>query len=221
MNKIKSFFFSILFLSISLTNFAQIVKPSNAQIHTASVYTGLDYSLIGISLGYSYYVPKYKTAAFVNLTQSSALLGTGNYRMQLGLQNWQLYGKQFMLKTAASFTYARSINNAGKYNSLGLTINANPAILFRKYAVGLDLQYNPFFATNIQHSDLWKQNYYNSKDGWYSTTAVNVRAGIVVNKQFGKTKNTAVFIKGGYQNNGQYDKLTPNIYFITGITKSF
>jgi hypothetical protein len=220
-NATKILFLSLILLQMNNSLYAQIVKPTVTQIHTANVNLGFDYTIVGITAGYSYFVPKYKTAAFANITQGSALLGTGNYRAQIGLQNWQVLRKKFMLKSEASFTYARSANNAGKFSSLGLTLNINPAIMFRKYAVGLDVQYNPFFATNIQHSDLWKQNYYNSKDGLYSTTAVNTRVGILINKQFGKSNNTAAFIKGGYQTNGQYDKLTPNIYLITGITKSF
>jgi hypothetical protein len=197
---------------------AQLLEPQNKE-HTITTSAGFDYTLIALSLGYSYYIPKYKTAAFANLTQSSALLGKGNYRLQAGMQSWQGGYKKFMLKSSLALVYSRSVNNAGKFNALGLDVNINPGFIFKKYALGLDLEYNPFFATHIQHSALWKENYYNSKDGWYSTTAQNIRAGVFANKQFGK--QYALIVRVGYQSNGQYDKLTPNLYFIAGLSRSF
>jgi hypothetical protein len=89
-------------------------------------------------------------------------------------------------------------------------------------SLGADFQYNPFLATQIEHSEFYRQYYYeNVKDGFYSSTAQNLRLGLYVAGQFGKTKKLELNLKGGYQNNGEYDKLVPNAYAIIGINKSF
>jgi hypothetical protein len=105
---------------------------------------------------------------------------------------------------------------------LGVSIVSNPGFRFGRLGVGADLQYNPFLATHIRHSDYYRQYYYETvKDGWFSSTAHNLRAGIYMAAQLGKQRTVELNLKGGYQGNGQYDKLIPGAYAFLGVNKSF
>ncbi|HEX8577809.1 MAG TPA: hypothetical protein VF677_16110 [Flavobacterium sp.] len=201
---------------------AQIFEPAENSHHTLGFNFGFDNNLIGLNLGYAYYEAKYKTSAFIDFTQGSSLIGTGNFRTQIGLQSWQGSFEKFNLKNSIAFVYAQSTNKAGNYSGLGINIVSNPGFRFNRFGVGADLQYNPFFATHIKHSDYYRQDIYeNVKDGWYSSTAHNLRLGLYGAVQLGKKRTLELNIKGGYQNNGQYDKIIPNAYAIIGINKSF
>jgi hypothetical protein len=201
---------------------AQIFQPNENNHHIVGLNFGFDNSLVGLTLGYAYYMPKYKTSAFINFSQGSALLGTGDYKMQIGLQSWQGSFDKFTLKSSVGITYVRSVNVAGNYSGLGTTITINPGFKFSRFGVGLDFEYNPFFATYITHSAYYRQyGYTDVKDGWYGSTSQNLRIGTYVLEQIGPKKTSELNLKVGYQNNGIYDKLIPNLYAIIGLNKSF
>lgn len=201
---------------------AQVLEPVESKHHNLGLNIGLDNNLISLNLGYAYYVPKYRTAAFIDYTQGSSLVGTGNFRMKAGMLTWQGSFKKFTLRNSIAFVYMRSVNKAGNYDGLGLDIIINPGFRFKRIGIGADLQYNPFFATHIQHTALYRTYYYeNVKDGWYKFTAHNVRVGLYMSTQLGEKKTMELNIRGGYQSNGVYDKLIPNVYAIVGVNKSF
>jgi len=208
----------LIYLSINLN--AQIIKPESTRHHFINLNFGYDYNLISLNLGYAYYLPKFKTAALADFTQGTALLGTGNLRTQIGLQSWQGSIKKFNLKTTLAFVYVRSVNKAGNYDGLGMNLNLNAGLTFKCFGVGADFQYNPFFATHIKHSAYWSQYFYaNAKDGWYSLTSNNLRAGGYLSGLLDKEKTWELNLRGGYQTSGQLDKLIPGFYFIFGLNK--
>lgn len=208
----------LLFLLFSSTVKAQIYEPDKSLHHLFGITAGFDHNLVALNLNYTYYLPQYKTGAFVSITQGTALLGTGNLQLQIGLQSWQGSFRKFNLKSRLSFMYVRSDNNAGTYNSLGLNLVLNPGLSLGRFGAGLDLQLNPLLATNIQHSDYFRTYVYSDvKDGWYNTSAINLRIGIYLTYLFLKHKTLEVFLKGGYQTNGVYDQLIPGIYFNLGL----
>jgi hypothetical protein len=205
-------------LSINLN--AQIIKPDTTRQHFINLNFGYDYNLISLNLGYAYYVPKFKTAAFADFTQGTALLGTGNFRTQIGLQTWQGSIKKFNLKTTLAFVYSRSVNKAGSYDGLGMNFNLNAGITLKRFGIGADFQYNQFFATHIKHSSYWRQYYFpNAKDGWYNLTSNNIRVGGYLSGQLDTQKTWELNLRGGYQTSGQFDKLIPGFYFIFGLNK--
>jgi hypothetical protein len=89
---------SIIILTILSTQLgAQIIKPqtinyklvnNTSNYHMVNLNMGYDYNLIGLNLGYSYYMSKYKSSVFFDFTQGTALLGTGNFRTQLGVSSY-------------------------------------------------------------------------------------------------------------------------------------
>ncbi|HEY0055988.1 MAG TPA: hypothetical protein VGB63_11570 [Pedobacter sp.] len=201
---------------------AQIIEPTTGIRHNLGFGAGFDNNLIGLNINYAYHKSSLKSSAFIDFSQGSSLLGTGDFKTQVGLQTWQGSFKRFNLKNSIAFVYARSVNKAGNYTGLGLNIVSNPGVKFNRVSIGADFQYNPFLATQINHSEFYREHYYEDvKDGLYSSTAKNLRLGLYMAGQFGKKKTFELNIKGGYQNNGQYDKLIPNGYAIIGFNKSF
>jgi hypothetical protein len=214
------FYIWICLFSSSLS--AQIIQPKDDCRHIAKINVGYDYNLISVDVGYAYYQPKFKTAAFIDLTQGTALLGTGNLRTQIGLQTWQGSFQKFNLRTSLAFVYTRSTNKAGNYDGLGLNLHINAGLNLKNIGFGADLQYNPFFATHIKHSDFWRQYYYSeAKDGWYKLTANTWRVGGYFSTLFGTEKMLELNLRGGYQTSGQFDKLIPGFYAIIGFNKKF
>lgn len=212
----------ILLILTNLTCYSQITKPDSTTKHIINLNIGFDYNIISTNIGYDYYFKKYKTSAFIDFTQGSALLGTSNFRTQIGLKTWKGTFNKFNLRNSLAFVHSHSSNKAGNYDGLGLNLITNAGFTFNRFGLGLDLQYNPFFATHIKHSDYWRTYFYsNAKDGWYSLTSNNLRMGLYLSELFGKHKTTELNLKGGYQSSGQFDKLIPNIYFIIGINKRF
>jgi hypothetical protein len=201
---------------------AQIFEPIENRPHAVGLSFGLNNNLIGLTLGYAYYKAAYKTSAFVDFTQASSLLKAGDFKAQIGLQTWQGSFHKFTLKNSLAFVHAQSLNNAGRYTGLGLNLVVNPGLRFKRFGLGADFQYNPFFATHIKHSDEYRQNFYgNVRDGWYGLTAQNVRLGLYLAQQLGQKRACELNFKGGYQSNGQYDRLAPNAYAIIGLNKLF
>ena len=45
-----------------------------------------------------------------------------------------------------------------RVTGLGLNLVVNPGLRFNRFGLGADLQYNPFFATHIKHTDEYRQN---------------------------------------------------------------
>lgn len=214
---------AVLLLSCVLTikAGAQVFAPNGSNPHNFGLNLGFDNNLISVNLSYAYSPAKSKVSAFMDFTQGSSLIGTGDFRTQIGLQSWRGSFKKFILKNSIALVYAQSINKAGAYRGLGINLISNPGLKFNRFSIGADLQYNPFLATRIKHSDLYRINYFeNVRDGWYSSTAENLRLGFYVGQQLGKKKTLEMNIRGGYQNNGEYDKLAPNAYAIIGINKS-
>ena len=220
-NKVYLILLMILCVGYSKIN-AQILLPSESNTNNINFNTGLDNNLLALNIGYSYFLTNLKSSPFISFTQGSSLLATGNFRAELGVNTWQGSFRKFTLKSQLSLVFARSENEAGNYNGLGINFTINPGFKFGNYGFGLDLQYNPFYATYIKHSNTYLQNYYaNAKDGWYENTANNKRIGFYAARQFGKENSSEINFKAGYQNNGLYDKLIPNYYGIIGINKSF
>jgi hypothetical protein len=224
LNRVKTTLCLLFFLSCILTHpiRGQVLQPAGNKHHTAGASFGFDNNLIGLNLGYAYYQSKYKSSAFTDFTQGSSLIGSGDFRTQLGLQTWQGSFKNFTLKNSIALVYTRSVNKAGNYSGLGISVVSNPGFRFAWFGFGADLQYSPFLATYIRHSAYYRQYYYEEvRDGWYRSTAQNLRAGLYMAAQLGKKRAFELNLKGGYQSNGKYDKLIPNIYAIAGVNKPF
>lgn len=164
-----------------------------------------------------------ETSAFVDITQGTALLGTSNMRMQIGLQTWQGSFKILNLRTLLAFVYTHSSNKASSYNALGLNVQINAGHQWNRWGLGADFQYNPFFATHIKHTDFYRHYYYSEvKDGWYKNTTDNLRIGGYLLVLLDKAKSMELSIRGGYQTSGEFDKLAkPTIYAILGFNKKF
>ena len=190
------------------------MQPAQNQRNIVQIGTGFDHSLLALHLGYARYIDKYRSAARVELNQSSALLGTKNFSSKLGLIHWLPIHKNFSVQGKLLMVYAQSDNRAGKYRAWGYELNIGPMWVFRKGSIGIEANYNPFFATHIRHSDYWKEYLYEDvSDGWYGTTAKTWRLGASVSHYLNRKKSLEASVKGGYQTNGKYDKLVPGLYF--------
>ncbi|MDX2068636.1 MAG: hypothetical protein SFV55_09435 [Haliscomenobacter sp.] len=207
-------------LLVVLNGAAQIQKPDDNIRHIAISNLGYDHNLLSVNVGYAFYQPRLKTAAFVDLTKGTALLKTGNYRSQIGIQTWQGSSKEFNLKSLLALVYTRSTNKAGEYDALGFNIQINAGIKRGKLGFGTDFQYNPFLSTRIKHSDLWRQYYYeNAKDGRYGFSTNNLRIGMYLTTLI--QPSLEFYLRGGYQTTGEFDKLIPPYYAILGLNKKF
>jgi hypothetical protein len=137
------------------------------------------------------------------------------------MQSWTGLEGRLLIKSSLAFVLSRSINKAGNYNGLGLNLNLNLGYVLNRSGIGIDIQYNPFLSTHIKHSEYWREYYYaNAKDGWYSSTANNLRIGAFHCQKLDNQKTWEINLRGGYQTSGKFDHLIPGFYFIIGINKT-
>lgn len=210
------------FLVWGLSSFAQIHRPDSHVRHMAIANAGYDHNLLSLNLGYAYYLKAYKTAAFIDITQGTALAGTSNLRTQIGLQTWKGSFNTVNLRTLLALVYTHSENKAGNYDALGLNVQVNAGLHGRRVGLGADFQYNPFFSTHIRHTDFYRQYYYaDVKDGWYSFTTHTFRLGGYLLVLLDKSKSIEMTLRGGYQTSGQLDQLIPPFFSVVGFTKKF
>ena len=192
---------------------AQVMQPAENQKNVIQIGTGFDHSLLALHLRYARYTNKYRSVALIEFNQSSALLGTENFSSKLGLVHWLPIHKNFSVQGKLLMVHAQSDNRAGKYRAWGYELSVSPMWVFEKGSVGIEVNYNPFFATHIRHSDYWKEYLYeDASDGWYGTTAKTWRLGASVSYYLNQQKSLEASVKGGYQTNGKYDKLVPGLY---------
>jgi hypothetical protein len=213
---------SVILCLLTIKTTAQVLKPAGNGPHNLGLNFGFDNNLISVNLRYAYSPGKYKAAPFIDFTQGTSLIGTGNFKTKIGLQSWQGSSKKFNFKNSIALVYTQSVNKAGNYAGLGVNIVSNPGFRFKKFGVGADFQYSPFLFTRIKHSDYYREHYYgNVKDGCYNSTAQNLRLGLYIGRQVGRNNPIELNIRGGFQKNGKYDKFVPNAYATIEINKSF
>jgi len=192
----------------------QTLQPRDYQHHIIEAGGGFDHSLIALHLGYAYYQSRYRSAVFTRFTQSSALLGSGNFSSRLGVMYWLPLHERWALQAKLALIYAESANPAGRYNALGYQLDLSPRFLTKRGGFGLDFSVNPFFLTHIEHSDYWKEYLYeDAQDGWYRNTVRTFRMGASVSRYINRAKSLEAALQGGYQTNGRYDRLVPGLYF--------
>jgi len=200
------------FLTSKVT--AQLLPIDQQQRHVIQLGVGFDHSLLAMQLSYARYLPNYRTAIYGAVTQSTSLLRSGNYQMQLGLIHGYAFTKHWRVQGKLGIVYARSTNIAGVYNALGYELGLQPLWYINGGSMGLDLSYQPFIATHIKHSAYWRSfRYEKAADGWFNNTVRTFRIGAVFSRFVNKKQSLELAFKAGYQSNGRYDKLTPPIYF--------
>ncbi len=201
---------------------AQIQPPDESTQHLLTANLGFDYNIVAANLSYGRYFANLKTAPFAEITQNTALLGLENFRLQTGIKSWLGSGERFVLNSSLALTWVKSTNEAGVYNGLGATVEVLPGVRLGRWALGAHLYLNPIVATHIEHSDSFRDTFYkDAKDGWYKSTATNLRAGAFLSWFANDANALEINLKSGYQTSGEFDGLIPNLYFLIGLNKRF
>ncbi|WP_128544791.1 hypothetical protein [Larkinella soli] len=210
------------FCLLSLSARSQYAPPAPGQTHLLSVEAGYDYSLVAVNLRYGFHFPRLRSAPFVELTQNTALPGLNNTRVQLGLRSWQGSAGRFILPWQIALQGVRAVNPAARFHGVGAVAELNPGLLFNRFGAGLNLSYNPLFATHITHSATFRRDVYTGvRDGWYRQSATNLRAGAYLLYLPDRHKSLELNLKAGYQTSGSLDDLLPPYYFLIGVNKRF
>ncbi|MGA0559310.1 hypothetical protein ACO2Q8_21805 [Larkinella sp. VNQ87] len=216
-------FFSLgVALLLSLPALSQYAPPLPTQKHLVGVEAGYDYSVVTVNFRYGFHLPRLRSAPFVEFTQNTALPGLNNSRSQIGIRSWQGSVGRFLLTSQLAIQSIGASNKAGNYNAVGAVVELNPGLLFNRFGLGLNLAYNPVFATHITHStDFHDRFFREAKDGWYRQTATNLRAGVNLLYLLNSHKSLEMSLKGGYQTSGSLDQLLPPVYLLLGVNKRF
>jgi hypothetical protein len=213
--------FGLMLLS-SATLKAQVFEPSEAHKHNIAVATGLDNNLLAVQISYAYHLKDNRSSVFASFIQGSSQLGSGNFRSELGVKTWLGSYEKFVLQSNLGVVYTKGVNKVGTYDGIGINLSIMPSLQFGNFGVGLSAEYNPYIATHIKHTDYYKQSFYaDVKDGWYGSTATNIRLGVVLNLLFSEKSQIEANLKVGYQKNGVYDTFLPNAYAVIGFNKNF
>ncbi len=192
--------------------FAQRSMPEAGHRHSVGIGTGYDHALLALSVRYAALFPRQRLAAIGTFTQSTALLGSGNYGLRAGVQKWLAPTASIVLSGTGEVSYVGANNVAGTYRSLGFRLGASVLYASRRSWIGPEVSLSSQIATKVGHSDYAREFLYaGAADGWYANTANILRIGGTYLRRFGRRWDAAV--AGGYQGSGRFDGLLPGLYF--------
>jgi hypothetical protein len=105
--------------------------------------------------------------------------------------------------------------------SVGADFHVFTGFNSKKWYAGVEVNYNQIISTNIKHTDKYKDNVYaDVVDGWYKSTASNLKLGVALGTRFNKFD---VYLHGGISKTGQFKNylFVPNYYALLGVNYRF
>ncbi|MBN2876106.1 MAG: hypothetical protein JXL85_00455 [Bacilli bacterium] len=195
---------SICFLSLVLLSTSLNAIESTIQ-HKVFSSTGLDYNLGAFTVGYSCSfhldsIDRYLTFN-TDVTQPLVPYDIDEYRLRVGVEIDTLQSQNWKIPLRMSLVARNMANNLVSIFGMGTELNVSPGYYSRLWAVAIDICWDSQLASNINHSDLYKNYIYNDvQDGWYAVTGNTIRIGL--RSFYIIRENLELSIQGGYELHG-------------------
>ena len=149
--------------------------------HAVSVEAGLD-SGVALGLGYAYrWRPsfwKHDILPYGRFGFPVAGFDLADSSLEAGLRTtlWAYGNLRLQLTLGALLRNTK--NRLFSANAIGLQTTLLPGYQSERWGLMAELGYEKMFATNLRHSELYKETFYSeAKSGWYSDTAGTFRLG--------------------------------------------
>ncbi len=102
--------------------------------------------------------------------------------------------------------------------SVGADFHVFTGITSENWNVGMELNYNRIFSTQITHTDHYREQVFiEVVDGWYRSTASNMRIGLLINRTIDRFD---VYMNGGLSKTGTFNNylFVPTMYALLGVS---
>lgn len=189
------------------------------------IATGIDYSIMPISLNYKRGVKmaklKYPISVGLETTIPLFDFDLNDIRVKIVTEATLLRKKNFEVRGGINPLIVNLKMQTERMTSLGADFHLFAGITNSKWNIGLTSTYNQVFSTHIKHTDKYKNNVFlDVQDGWYKNTASNIRLGIHANRTLNKFN---IYIDGGLSKTGTFNNylFVPPIYALLGLNYQF
>lgn len=187
--------------------------------------TGLDYSIMPIQLSYKrgFDIGNYKFpfTAGADVTIPLFSFDLNDIRIRLITEMTFLRKKNFELRGGIDPVFVNLKMETETMSSLGADFHVFAGFTNAKWNTGMEFTYNKIFSTHITHTDVYKDNVYEGAvDGWYKTTAANIRIGVLANYRI---KKFDINLRAGISRTGQFNDylFVPSMYANLGVSYRF
>ncbi|BEV05960.1 hypothetical protein [Chryseobacterium gambrini] len=168
MKFLNKIIFAIL-LSLSFYLKAQVINWENLpQKNIASVNFGTEYGLV-TGCGYGYKISDRKFPYLLN-TEISIPFGEkrlDDFKIKLGGQIAVLESRNFNLSLKLQGIFRVYNNDFVKISNFGSDFSATVGYYRQKWFTGAEFGFDKAIVSYYKHTDLYKSNYPEVKDGWY------------------------------------------------------
>ena len=168
MEFLNKIIFAIL-LSLSFYLKAQVINWENlTQKNIASVNFGTEYGLV-TGFGYGYKMSDGKFPYLLN-TEISIPFGEkrlDDFKIKLGGQIAVLESRNFNLSLKLQGIFRVYNNDFVKISNFGSDFSATIGYYRKKWFTGAEFGFDKAIVSHYKHTDLYKSNYPEVKDGWY------------------------------------------------------
>ena len=191
---------------------------------SVGVYTGLDYSILPVtlkySLGYNLFNMKQPVNSGFEMTVPVNSFDMNDIRLRLTTELTLLRKKNFEIRGGFSPVFVNVKMETETMSSLGMDFHAFTGLTNDRWNTGIEVFYNQMFSTHIVHTDKYKDNIFEAEDGWYKNTAANIRIGFLLNRRI---KKFDINFRAGYSGTGEFNNylFVPNMYSTLGLIFRF
>ncbi|PKB18779.1 hypothetical protein [Flavobacterium sp. 5] len=162
--------------------------------HLVNLQLGVDYGVI-YGFGYGYRV-KSKLPVVLNAEFS---VPSGNkllddFKTKIGAHVKVFEIKKMAVSLNVNGIFRRYENTLVSLSNFGGNANVVIGYYSPKWYLNGEFGFDKAIVTHFQHSDIYKNNFPEVKDGWYETTGGNVQLGMQVGYSFNISD---IYLKGG------------------------
>lgn len=188
---------TVLLYSISNYCHAQSINWAGLkeeQRHLINLQLGIDYGVI-YGLGYGYHL-KSKLPLVINAEFS---IPSGNkffddFKTKIGMHAKLLKVNNVAVSLNINGIFRRYENTLVSLSNFGGSANIIIGYYNPKWYVNGEFGFDKAIVTHFKHTDVYKNNFPEVKDGWYETTGGNAQLGMQIGYSFTKSD---IYLKGG------------------------
>ena len=188
------------------------------------ITTGMDYSILPLTLSYQRGIDvnlKHPIRLGAEFTVPMFDFDLLDFRFKVLSEATILRKNNFEIRGGMNLTLVHTKMQTESMTSIGADFDLFVGFTNDKWNVGLKARYNQVVTTFIKHTDKYRDNVFEGAvDGWYRSTASNLRIGVLLNYRI---KKFDIHVEGGISRTGTFQSylFVPTIYGLVGVDFRF
>ena len=196
----------------------------NANEQSTGLATGIDYSMVPLIFTYKRGVNIFNYKFPVNVGADVTIplfkFDLNDIRIRLISETTIFRKKNFEIRGGIDPLFINVKMETETMSSFGADFHAFTGFTNDKWNAGLDINYNQIFTTYIKHTNKFNEAVFEAQDGWYKSTAANIRLGFLVNRTL---DNFDLYVHAGISKTGKFNDylFVPSMYSLIGVNFRF